>query len=98
MDKKEEDRATLTAVVNRFNKWRFAQAKDIKERLERGEPLTERDLQFLGRVFEASKQIMPIIERNPEYQELASKVISLIHEISQLALNNEQLQELKRKS
>ncbi len=98
MDQKEEDRATLITVMDRFNKWRYPQAAEMKSRLEKGETLTERDVQFLHRVFEAAQVVLPILERNPEFHELASKAINLYSEITTLALDNEQLNEIKDRS
>lgn len=96
MDKKEEDRATLTAVMERFNKWRYPRAVAILERLQTGEKATKADLEFLDRVGEAAREVMPIIERNPDYHEFASKAIGLYHDITQLALENEQLKDFRK--
>ncbi len=96
MNKKEEDRATMTVVMQRFNKWRYPAALEIKSRLEKGEKLTDRDMQFLDRVFEAAQDVMPIIERNPEFHELASKITTLVRDITTLALENEQLKDFRK--
>ncbi|MGI9325186.1 MAG: hypothetical protein ACR2PZ_08215 [Pseudomonadales bacterium] len=95
MHSKEEDRATLTTVTDRFNKWRLPRALEIRKRLEKGETLTDTEIDFLHRVFESAEEIMPIIERNPEFQPLANKVIDLFHEITSLALENDQVQAIK---
>ena len=96
MDQKEEDKATLTAIMERFTNWRYPRAIEIKSRLEQGEVLNDPDMQFLGRVFEAAQDVMPIIKRNPEYQEIASKAVALIHDITTLALENEQLKDFRK--
>lgn len=96
MDQKEEDRATLTAIMERFTNWRYPRALEIKGRVEQGEMLSDADMQFLSRVFEAAQEVMPIIERNPEYQEIASKALALIHDITTLALENEQLKDFPK--
>lgn len=95
MDQKEEDRATLTAVLKRFTRFRLPRALEIRERLNQGGTLTEMDMQFLDRVFEAAKDVMPIVERNPEYQPLAAQAVEIIHEITSLALEYEQVQSVK---
>ena len=89
MDQHEEDRATITAVLERFEQWRLPQALEIKSRLEGGETLTERDNEFLGRVFESMRELMPIVERNPEYQKLAAHAIGFLDELTKLAEENE---------
>ena len=96
MDQKEQDRATLTAIMERFTNWRYPRALEIKGRLEKQETLTDQDMEFLRRVFEATQDVMPIIERNPEYHDIASKAIALIHDITALALENEQLKDFRK--
>ena len=95
MNQKEEDKATLTAIMERFNNWRYPRAAAILERLQKGEQATKADLEFLDRASAAAQEVMPIIERNPEYLEFASKAISLYHDITELALKNEQLKDHK---
>lgn len=89
MDQHEEDRATLTAVLERFEHWRYPAALEMKARLDKGETLTERDHQFLERVFEAGRELLPIIERNPSYHKLAGQAIQFFNELTKLAEQNE---------
>jgi len=95
MNQKEEDRATLTTVLERFTHWRLPRALELRERLDQGGTLTDVDMEFLDRVFEAAEDIMPIVERNPEFQPLASKAVEIIHEITSLALEHEQVLSVK---
>ena len=49
----------------------------------------EFDLQFLTKVFEDAQHIRPLLERHPEWQSLAAKMIHLYKEITDKALENE---------
>ena len=89
MDQHEEDRATITAVLKRFEQWRLPQALEVKSRLEKGGALTERDNEFLGRMFDSMRDLIPLVERNPEYQKLAAQAIGLLNELTKLAEANE---------
>ena len=89
MDQLEEDQRTLATLVERWNKSRFPRATEIKQRLEAGETLTSHDIEFLHTVLEDGGSILQVVERNPEYQEIAAKVIAFYGKITQLAVDNE---------
>ena len=92
MDQREEDRRTLATLLERANEFRLPRATRVKKRLAAGETLTENDIEFLHRVLEDANWMLQIVERNPDYQELASKAIALYTDITKLAVENEQVQ------
>jgi len=51
--------------------------------------LDDYDVAFLEEVFSDSNKIKPLLDRHPEYQELATRVITLYGEITEKALENE---------
>ena len=89
MSKPENDDGVIVALLERFKEFRLPRALDLKALVDRGERLSEADIAFLKRVFEDAQEIKPIVERNPEYRELTAKAISLYHEITRRALENE---------
>ena len=69
----------------------------IKERLEAGEVVDDDDLAFFHQVLEDARTTLKLVERNPQYQEIAAKSMVYFTEIIDLALANEQLIEHSKK-
>lgn len=92
MKPKAIDIGTITALMIRLKEFRLPRAQRIWERVERGETLQESDIQFLHRVFEDSQYVRPLVERNPEYLSLVSRMIDLYSDIVSKSLENEKNQ------
>ena len=89
MTDESKDAGLLEVLVKRLEQQRLPMALDLKEKVDRGEKLNEFDIQFLDEVFRDAQQVSGLIERNPEWQELATKMVSLYKEITDKALANE---------
>jgi hypothetical protein len=63
----------------------------IKERVDAGKTLTNSDTEHRERSLKNTQQILPLIDRNPEYQSLATKAINLYHHITEKGLENEKI-------
>jgi hypothetical protein len=61
----------------------------FKARVEQGERLSEHDIAFLDKVFSDANHAMPLIDRHPELQPVATRAMSLYKEITAKALENE---------
>ena len=81
---------TIQVLLDRLNNWRLPRALALKDRVDKGEKLTDNDMQFLHGVFEDANQAKPLIAKHPELKELASKLVGLYSHITQKALENEQ--------
>jgi hypothetical protein len=86
------DAGILAALMIRLQEYRLPRAKRILERVNRGEKLQDSDLQFLHRVFDDSRDIRPLVERNPDYLSLVTKMLDLYSEIISRSLENEKNQ------
>jgi len=83
------DAGVITVLVQRFEKYRLPRALDLKEKVTRGETLNDYDIIFLEQVFSETSKIRPLLDRHDEYHKLVSLTISLYHEITEKALQNE---------
>jgi hypothetical protein len=92
MSNASTDLGVITALLERLEKYRLPQALKLKEKVDQGELLDDADMEFLEAVFADSKKIQPILERNPKYQDLATRLTNLYREITEKALENERNQ------
>ena len=89
MSKSSDDSGVILALMQRFNEQRLPQALAIKKRVEQGECLTEHDIAFLEKVFSDANHAIPLVDRHPELQPIATRAVSLYKEITEKALENE---------
>ena len=89
MSQSSEDAGVILALMERFNEQRLPRALELKKRVEHGECLTEPDITFLDEVFKDANHVMPLVDKHPELQPVASRAISLYKEITAKALENE---------
>ena len=90
MSASSSDIGVLTALAQRLVDQRLPRALALKEKVDRGEVLDDRDLEFLERVLEDTNKIAPVVERNPKYKDVAGRMLQLYKEIMAKALENEQ--------
>ncbi len=84
-----KDIGVLTAIAERMVQWRLPRAHELKERVDRGEVLTDSDIAFLQRVFRDAVAIAPLVERNPQYRPIAVNAMAIYGDITAKALENE---------
>lgn len=89
MTEPSEDAGVIGALIERFEKLRLPRVLEMKERVDKGEKLTDIDMEFLGEVFEDAKHMKKYIDRNPKFQDAAAQAMSLYSEITAKALENE---------
>ena len=85
-----QDLGMLAVIIKRLETQRLPRALALKEKVDNGERLDDFDLAFLEDVLTDSQEIEPLIERHPEHQEIAGKMVGLYKEITEKALANEQ--------
>jgi len=90
MSEETADQGVIQAVVERLEKIRLPTALQLQEKVNNGETLNDLDLAFLDNVFQDSQKISGMLEKYPEWQPLAARMISLYNEITTKALENEQ--------
>ena len=85
----DKDTGILVVLMERLEKQRLPRILSLKEKVDGGELLDERDLDFLEKMMSDAKKVMPLIGRHPEYQLLATKLIELYNDITEKALQLE---------
>ena len=96
MDQYPEDEGVIEAVLDRITKFTLPKTLAIKARLDRGEKLSDFDIQFLLQVYERSKRTRKYLSRHPEYELLATELLSLYAEIMREGIENENVDEKPR--
>jgi len=89
MAKSSHEDGVILALIERFEKQRLPRLKILKEKVDRGEVLSEGDVRFLGTVMHDAQQSKHLIDRHPEWHSFCSYVIHLYEAITEKALENE---------
>ncbi len=89
MSEHSEQAGTIQVLVERFEKQRLPRALRLKEKVDSGGRLDAADIDFLEEVFRDAQYVKPLVDENPEWQELAARAISLYEAITARALENE---------
>lgn len=89
MKKEEHDKGVIAALLQRFEHYRLPHALRLKDKVDAGEPLNDTDVEYLEKLLKNTQQIIPLIDRHPEYQELVTKAISLYQHITEKGMENE---------
>ena len=89
MDQKEKDKGMIMVLLERFNKQRLPRALALKKKVDSGELLDDYDQKYIKELQKDSSEVMLIIERNPDYKDLAANIINLYKEIIEKDTENQ---------
>lgn len=89
MTESTNDAALIQVLVERLEKIRLPVALELKEKVDRGEVLNDLDIGFLEEVLGDVGKIKPLLDRHPEWHDLAGRMASLYNDITTKALENE---------
>jgi len=84
-----KDTSILIVLAERLEKQRLPRLELLKVQLDRGETLTDQDIMFLKQALTDAQENRALIERHPEIQGVAAKVVRLYKEIMEKAIENE---------
>lgn len=89
MNTSDDDLGVISVLLERLEKQRLPRILAIKEKVDQGECLEDFDIEYLKEIFSDAQDIMPGVQRHPEYQELIGKLTHLYNEITEKALQNQ---------
>jgi hypothetical protein len=89
------DIGVISVILKRLNEERLPRLFTIRRRVEHGERLSDREIAYLEQSIADARQAAPLLERNPEYHDMAARLLHLYKEITDMALENESNQAQK---
>ena len=89
MSETTSDEGVIAVLIERLEKQRLPRLLALEEKVNNGEPLDSFDIEYLENAMADANKAFPLVEKHPEYQSLATKVIGLYKEITDRALENE---------
>jgi hypothetical protein len=89
MAKPSSEDGVILTLIKRFEKQRLPRLMTLKERVDRGEVLSNDDIEFLSMIIHDAQQSKHLIDRHPEWQSFCAYVIHLYETITEKALENE---------
>jgi len=88
-DQSNSDAGTIAALMVRFREVRLPRAQGLLDKVSDGHRLDDGDIEFLKRVYNDSRNLHALVERNPDYLMMVSKFIDLYSEIISKAIDLE---------
>lgn len=90
MSEVSQAQGVIAALLERFEQNRLPRALDIKAKVERGERLDDFDITHLQDVLADAETIKRYVNERPDLQTIYARAVSLYHDITTKALENEQ--------
>jgi hypothetical protein len=90
MEHVNKEMGIAITIMERFEKQTLPDLLWIKGRVDKGELLSDGDMEFLEQISKNATEIKPLIDAQPEWQSLYARAINLYEEIIAKALANQQ--------
>ena len=86
---RDKDRGIIQVLLHRLNEFRMPRLLKLKEQVDRGEPLSAIDLEFLKRALSEGGEARRLAMRHPEYQPVVDQMARLYNEVLTKGAENE---------
>ena len=83
------DKGVAQVLLMRLENERLPYALKLKDKVDRGERLSDFDTQFLKRVMQEGREARPLAAKLPQYQEVVNRMAALYEEITRKGAENE---------
>lgn len=93
MSLSEKELGITMAIMERFEKQTLPEALWIKEKVDKGELLSDGDMEFLEQISKNATEVKALVDDQPEWQSLYARAINLYEEIIAKGLENQQAAE-----
>jgi uncharacterized small protein (DUF1192 family) len=88
--KKSRDKGVAQVLLLRLESERLPRALKLKDKVDRGERLSDFDTQFLKRAMNEGREARRLAAKLPQYQEVVDRMAQLYEEIARKGAENEQ--------
>lgn len=88
--KKSRDKGVAQVLLMRLEAERLPYALKLKDKVDRGERLSDFDTQFLKRGIREGREARALAAKLPQYQEIVDRMAKLYDEITRKGAENEQ--------
>ena len=86
---RDKDLGVIQALLVRLNTFRMPRALKLKEHVDKGEPLTSYDIQFLKQCLNEGGEARRLAAKHPKYQDIVGQMTALYSEILDKGAENE---------
>ena len=88
--KKSRDKGVAQVLLMRLEAERLPYALKLKDKVDRGERLSDFDAQFVKRGITEGREARALAAKLPQYQEIVDRMAKLYEEITRKGAENEQ--------
>lgn len=90
MEHTEKELGITLAIFERFETQTLPDLLWIKGKVDKGELLSDGDMEFLEQISQNATDVKPLVDNQPSWQLLYAQVVNLYEEIIAKALENQQ--------
>ena len=92
---RDKERGIIFVLLDRLNSYRLPRVMKLKQQVDRGEPLSSMDLEFLKRALAEGGEARRLALRHPEYQPIVDQMAKLYDEVATKGLENQRNRKTK---